>query len=49
MPIDPKQKRVLLAVVARRQPEQAKDVLELARKLDYQRDVTSLCLRQVLE
>jgi hypothetical protein len=41
-------KRVLLAVAADRSPKQAKELRALARKLDFQRDVTSLCLRKVL-
>src|SRR5205085_12009308 len=43
------QKRVLLAVVARRHPGTAKELLPLARKLDFWADATSLCLRQVLD
>jgi tetratricopeptide (TPR) repeat protein len=49
LPMQPEHKRVLLAVVAKARPEEAKDLLDLARKLDFQRDVTSLCLRKVLE
>jgi hypothetical protein len=47
--IPPEQKRVLLVVVARRYPETAKELLPLARKLDFSPDPTSLCLRKVLE
>jgi hypothetical protein len=49
LPIDPEQKRVLLAVIAQRHPETANDLLPLARALDFQRDGTSLCLRKLLE
>jgi tetratricopeptide (TPR) repeat protein len=45
----PEQKRVLRAVVARRYPETAKDLLPLARQLDFIADPTSLCLRKVLD
>jgi tetratricopeptide (TPR) repeat protein len=47
--IQPDQKRALLAVVARRYPETAKELLPLARQLDYAPDPTSLCLRELLE
>jgi tetratricopeptide (TPR) repeat protein len=47
--IYPGQKRVVLAVMTKRFPEQSKDLSTLARKLDYHRDATSLCLRQVLD
>lgn len=49
LPLDPRQKRVVLAAAARRFPEPAQELLELARQLDYQRDGMSLCLRKVLE
>jgi Flp pilus assembly protein TadD len=49
MAIDPEQKRVLLAVVARRYPETAKDLLPLAKKLNFFQDETALCLRRVLD
>ena len=49
LPIDPLDKRVLLVVVARRFPDQAKDLLPLARKLDIFADGTSLCLAKVME
>jgi hypothetical protein len=42
-------KRVLLAAVARRYPSQGKELDALARKLDFPRDPTSLCLRYVTE
>ncbi len=47
--IQPEQKRVLVAVVARRHPETAKDLLPLARQLDFAADATSLCLRKLME
>jgi hypothetical protein len=47
--MEPQNKRVVLAVIAKRFPEHSKDLMTLARKLDYQRDPTSLCLRKVLE
>jgi gluconolactonase len=47
--IHPNNKRVLLTVLAQRNPEQAKELLSLARKLDYQRDAISLCLGRFLE
>jgi hypothetical protein len=43
--IDPDAKRVLLRVVAQRFPDSAKDLLPLARKLDFHHDETSLCLK----
>jgi hypothetical protein len=48
LPIDPRQKRVLLAVVATRYPDQGKELLPLARQLNFYQDVTSLCLHKVL-
>src|SRR5262249_5865466 len=47
--MEPRNKRVALAVIAKRFPEHSKELLSLARKLDYQLDPTSLCLRKVLE
>jgi tetratricopeptide (TPR) repeat protein len=47
--IQPEQKRALLAVVARRYPETAKELLPLARKLDFSPDPFSLCLRKLLD
>jgi tetratricopeptide (TPR) repeat protein len=47
--LEPRNKRVVLAVIAKRYPEQSKELLTLARKLDYHRDATSLCLQRVLE
>jgi hypothetical protein len=49
LPIDSMDKRVLLVVAARRFPDQAKDLLLLARKLDFLADGTSLCLAKVME
>jgi len=46
---EPRTKRVFLAVLAERYPEQAKETRALSRKLDYHRDAISLCLRKVLE
>jgi hypothetical protein len=47
--IEPRTKRVYLAVLAQRFPDQAKEILALARTLDFHRDAISLCLRQVLK
>jgi hypothetical protein len=47
LPIDPLNKRVLLLVVVRRFPDQAKNLLPLARKLDFLADATSLCLTKI--
>ncbi len=49
LPLDPKEKRVLLAAVAFRLPEQANGLRELALALDFHRDTLSLCLRRCLE
>jgi hypothetical protein len=49
LPMDLEAKRVLLVVAAKRRPELAKETLALARKLDYTPDITSLCLRKILE
>src|SRR5262249_18231921 len=46
--IEPASKRVLLAVVAQRYPDHAKELLALARRLNFQRDAISLCLEKVL-
>jgi hypothetical protein len=43
--IDPDAKRALLLVVAQRFPASAKDIVPLARKLDFHHDETSLCLK----
>ncbi|HJT78264.1 MAG TPA: hypothetical protein VJ739_13755, partial [Gemmataceae bacterium] len=47
--MQPEQKRVVVAALARRYPETAKDLLPLARQLDFEADPTSLCLRKLLE
>jgi tetratricopeptide (TPR) repeat protein len=47
MAIEPRRKRVFLVLLAQRYPAQAKEALALARKLDFQRDALSLCLRDV--
>ncbi len=48
LPVDVQLKRVWLAIAAQRFPQRAKELVTLARKLDFQRDPTSLCLRRVL-
>lgn len=48
LPIEPTSKRVLLAVAAQRYPDHAKELLALARRLNFQRDAISLCLEKVL-
>jgi hypothetical protein len=48
-PVEPGVKRVVVAAAAKRHPEQAKDLLALARQLNFQRDPTALCLNKVLE
>lgn len=48
LPLDPISKRVLLAVAAQRFPDQARELLTMARKLDFQHDAISLCLRKYL-
>ena len=45
LPIDPGQKRVLLAVVVQRFPAANKEIAALARRLDFDRDEVSLCLK----
>jgi hypothetical protein len=49
VPLEPDSKRVLLAVLAQRYPDRAKDFLSLARRLDFQHDAISLCLRSFLQ
>src|SRR5262249_28884520 len=44
--LDPRHKRVVVAVAAKRFPEFGKDLSALAQQLDFHRDPTSLCLRQ---
>ncbi|HEV3081824.1 MAG TPA: tetratricopeptide repeat protein [Gemmataceae bacterium] len=43
-PIDPDIKRVAIAAAAAHSPDRTKELRELAQKLDFQRDLTSLCL-----
>ena len=45
----PSLKRVALAALARKFPEHAKELEPLAKKLDFERDEVSLCLRYVTE
>jgi hypothetical protein len=45
----PTVKRVVLMALARKFPQHAKDLEPLARKLDFERDETSLCLRYMTE
>lgn len=47
--IEPGEKRVLLAVAAARWPAHAKELLTMAKKLNFQRDAISLCLNPYLE
>jgi tetratricopeptide (TPR) repeat protein len=47
--ITPSLKRVVLAALARKFPEHAKDLDPLSKKLDFERDEISLCLRYVME
>jgi tetratricopeptide (TPR) repeat protein len=47
--IEPRIKRVLLAVFAQRFPDQAMEALPLAKQLDYQQDAISLCLAKFLQ
>jgi tetratricopeptide (TPR) repeat protein len=49
IPIEPVKKRVLLAVLAQRHPENAKELRALAKELDYQHDAVSMCLSRYLE
>jgi tetratricopeptide (TPR) repeat protein len=44
MPIEPHKKRILLAVLAQRYPDKAKELFALAQQLDYQHDAISMCL-----
>jgi hypothetical protein len=48
IPLDPRLKRVYLAVIAQRHPELAMEAIALAEKLDFHRDEISLCLRKVM-
>ena len=47
LPIDPEQKRVFLRAAAQRFPTSDKEIANLARRLDFQRDETSLCLKSL--
>src|SRR5262245_1897629 len=47
--IAPTIKRVVLAALARKYPEHAKELDALSKKLDFERDDVSLCLRYVTE
>lgn len=49
MVLDPRDKRVFLAVLAQEHPDRAKELVELAKRLDFYRDAISLCLRKVLD
>jgi tetratricopeptide (TPR) repeat protein len=48
MAIEPDQKRVLLLVAADRFPDQSKELVRLARTLNFSPDPTALCLRRFL-
>jgi hypothetical protein len=48
-PVHPSVKRVVLAAFARKFPADAKELNELSKKLDFERDEFSLCLRYVTE
>ncbi|MFL5245815.1 MAG: tetratricopeptide repeat protein [Gemmataceae bacterium] len=47
--IRPEEKRVVLAAFAQHFPKQSKGLIELARKLNFQHDATSLCLGKLLK
>ncbi|HEV3238176.1 MAG TPA: hypothetical protein VGZ25_14395, partial [Gemmataceae bacterium] len=47
--IRPDEKRVILAAFAQKYPDKKKPLLDLARKLDFQHDAVSLCLKKVLK
>jgi hypothetical protein len=47
--VEPGLKRVVLAALARRSPGHAAELDALAKKLDFERDAVSLCLRFVTE
>jgi tetratricopeptide (TPR) repeat protein len=49
LPMEPRQKRILLAVVAQRHPDQGNEMLQLARSLNFHLDGVSLCLRKILD
>lgn len=47
LPLDPEHKRVFLLAVAQRFPTADKNTAALARRLDFQRDEISLCLKNL--
>jgi tetratricopeptide (TPR) repeat protein len=47
--IRPDEKRVILAAFAQKYPDKKKPLLDLVRKLDFQHDAVSLCLKKVLK
>ena len=47
--VGPNLKRVILSALARKFPEHAAELNTLAKKLDFERDAVSLCLRYVTE
>jgi hypothetical protein len=49
LPHDAGDKRVLVALLAARHPDKAKELTALARRLNFQRDETALCLQKLLE
>jgi tetratricopeptide (TPR) repeat protein len=49
LPIEPTAKRVLLAVMAQRYPDQNEEMLNMARQLDFHHDAISLCLHKFLQ
>jgi tetratricopeptide (TPR) repeat protein len=49
LPVEPTSKRVLLAVLAQRYPDQAEEMQTLAKRLNFQRDAVSLCLRKQMQ
>jgi tetratricopeptide (TPR) repeat protein len=49
LPMHALHKRVLLVVAAKRFPDLSKDLISLARQLDFYADATSLCLAKVMD
>jgi tetratricopeptide (TPR) repeat protein len=49
LPIDPGTKRVLLAVLAEHDPDQRVQALQLAKRLNFQRDAVAMCLGKFLQ
>src|SRR5262249_53153970 len=47
--VRPEVKRVILTALARKFPMHAKDLILVAKKLDFEHDSTSLCLRYLTE